>query len=512
MLFNSAVFLKFFAAFLLLYWLVRKDLQARNILIFLASYLFYGWWDYRFLALIIASSLIDYFAGLGMASARDPARRKLILFAALSGNLTILGFFKYYDFFVTSFAGLMAQWQIPFHPRTLGIILPVGISFYTFQTMSYSIEVYRGEIQARRNLVNFLAYVSFFPQLVAGPIERPHRLLPQFEETRSITPAMLEEGLWLIIWGLFKKVVLADNLAPLIDMVYQGSSFSAASVILGTVAFALQIYCDFSGYSDIARGTALLLGFDIMMNFNLPYISTSPREFWRRWHISLSTWLRDYLYISLGGNRHGNTRTCLNLFATMTLGGLWHGAAWNFVLWGIWHGSGLILQRIPAFFGFGRTQPANAVAQKSVPALATAEQGWGDESALPSIPEPNSPATTPENPAPSRPRQFLFWFLTMAFVLYGWLLFRSRSVEQIIAMTKALANFSAPVWLQSYCIALALFACPLVFMEWWQARHGGYRAPLKLALWIRATLQGAMLLAIMLFWEKDKVPFIYFQF
>lgn len=346
MLFNSGVFLKFFAAFLLLYWLVRHDLRARNWLIVLASYLFYGWWDYRFLSLILISSVMDYGVGLALQGAERPRARQAWLVVSLAGNLAILGFFKYYDFFVSSGAALLAQLGLPFHARTLGIILPVGVSFYTFQSISYVMDVYRRELPATRSLVQFLAYVSFFPQLVAGPIERAAHLLPQFAKTRAITPRMLEEGGWLMVLGLFKKVVLADNLAPLADMVYQNTTFSGPAVALGTVAFAFQIYCDFSGYSDIARGTARVLGFDIMVNFNLPYAAANLREFWRRWHISLSTWLRDYLYIPLGGNRGGKARTCLNVFLTMLLGGLWHGAAWNFVLWGVWHGAGLVVQRV----------------------------------------------------------------------------------------------------------------------------------------------------------------------
>lgn len=518
MLFNSGVFLQFFGAFLLLYWLLRNNLVARNILIVIASYLFYGWWDYRFLTLIIFSSLIDYFAGIGIARTEQPRKRKWILFSALSGNLIILGFFKYYDFFVTSFGAVMQQMQIPIDVRTLGIILPVGISFYTFQTMSYSIDVYRRELPATSNLINFLAYVSFFPQLVAGPIERARHLLPQFEHTRRITLGMVQEGVWLMVWGMFKKVVLADNLAPLVDMVYQGSDFSGPTVVLGTIAFALQIYCDFSGYSDIARGTALILGFDIMMNFNLPYLSTSLREFWQRWHISLSTWLRDYLYIPLGGNRQGNARTSANLITTMTLGGLWHGAAWNFVLWGVWHGGGLVLARLPSFFsrressatqremvqGSGRVVVSSPEDEVSQPNTATATVALTTE---------KTAAITKTAPIRlGHLRQVLCWTLTMLFVLYGWLLFRARSFDQIVAMTRALCDFSTPFWLQSYVLNLAVFALPLVLMEALQARYGGYTLPLRWPTWVKSAVEGLLVLAIILFWEKEKVPFIYFQF
>jgi alginate O-acetyltransferase complex protein AlgI len=469
MLFNSGVFLKFFAGFLLLYWLVRNHLRARNILIVLASYLFYGWWDYRFLGLILFSSLLDYFVGLGIARQNDARRRKLWLTASVAANLGILGFFKYFDFFVTSFGSLLQKLGVPFQPSTLGIILPVGISFYTFQAMSYTIDVYRGNIPACRNVINFLAFVSFFPQLVAGPIERASHLLPQFERTLSITRPMLEEGVWLIIWGMFKKVVMADNLDALVRMVFQNSSYSGPVVALGTIAFGFQIYCDFSGYSDIARGTARVLGFDIMVNFNLPYFASNIREFWQRWHISLSTWLRDYLYISLGGNRRGEIQTYVNLLLTMLLGGLWHGAAWNFVLWGAWHGAGLVVYR----------------AWKS-----NAKSG---------------------NPG-SWMGGCLSWLLTMAFVFYGWLLFRAQSFDQIVAMTRSLTHFAIPTWTGSYLIYFAAFLTPLLVMELWQFRSRNSLVPNTLPQWARAALQGTLLLAIILYWERTHLPFIYFQF
>ena len=461
MLFNSGIFLQFLAAFLLLYWLLRNNLRARNILIVLASYLFYGWWDYRFLGLLIFSSVLDFIVGLGIARQTDQQRRKLWLACSIVANLTILGFFKYFDFFVLSFEAVLEQLGVHVSTRTLGIILPVGISFYTFQAMSYTIDVYRREIPPTRNLVNFLAYVAFFPQLVAGPIERARHLLPQFDRTLSITRPMLEEGFWLMCWGMFKKVFIADNLDPLVSMVYGNSSYSAPAVALATVAFGVQIYCDFSGYSDIARGTARILGFDLMLNFNVPYAAASIREFWRRWHISLSTWLRDYLYISLGGNRAGKTRTYMNLWITMVLGGLWHGAAWNFALWGIWHGVGLMINR-----------------------------AFGDKTR----------------------QSVLSWVVTICFVLYGWLLFRARSMEEIVAMTHALTTFSAPPWIQSYIINLVIFTLPLAAIEFWQFRSRDLLAPLRLRPSLKAALHGLLLLGIILYWERNKAPFIYFQF
>ena len=482
MLFNSGIFLQFFAAFLLLYWLVRGSLSRRNWLILAASYLFYGWWapasdsseansadalvtaiwHCRFLALLVATSLFDFFIARRLDSLNTPKPRKYLLTASIIANLGVLGFFKYADFFLHAATDALNALGLSVAPRTLGLVLPVGISFYTFQSMSYTIDVYRRELPATRNLVNFLAYVSFFPQLVAGPIERARHLLPQFERTRLITLGMVQEGIWLIVWGLFKKVVLADNFAPLADMVFGDKTYSAATVVLGTIAFGLQIYCDFSGYSDIARGTARVLGFDIMWNFNLPYSAASLREFWQRWHISLSTWLRDYLYIPLGGNRLGSSRTTVNLTLTMLLGGLWHGAAWNFVLWGLWHGTGLALTRSP----LGNRRCPRPIA----------------------------------------------WLATMLFVFYGWLLFRATSLSQITAMTRALGDFTAPGWITSFVVNLIVFTLPLAAMELWQHKTRNLLAPLGLPRWLLMTLQGALLTAVILFWDKKGSTFIYFQF
>lgn len=458
MLFNSGLFLQFFAAFLLCYYAVRGNLQARNWLIVAASYVFYGAWDARFLLLLIGTSLIDYFVAIGLDRAKSEGARRWLLSASLAGNLGVLGFFKYYGFFVESMADLLRVLGVQFEMRVLEVVLPVGISFYTFQTMSYTIDVYRGQIRATRDLASFLAYVSFFPQLVAGPIERAAHLLPQFQRTVSITREMLREGLWLMIWGMFKKVALADNLAPLVEMVYGAEQPSGPMTILATAAFALQIYCDFSGYSDIARGTARVLGFEIMHNFNLPYSAASLREFWGRWHVSLSTWLRDYLYIPLGGNRRGPARTRINLMVTMLLGGLWHGANWTFVLWGLWHGLALALNR--------------------------ARGAWSLRG----------------------------WLGTMLAVLYGWMLFRAESLEHLGRLHRAFLSWSAPEWVGSYAMNLGFFAAPLVLMELWQRRRNDVLAPLRLPAWKLGVLEGVCLVAIVVFWQREKAPFIYFQF
>lgn len=433
MLFNSAIFAVFFVVVFSLYWLLRRSHRAQNVLLLGASYFFYGWWDVRFLVLIIISTVLDYscawsmqkgrmslaqrlrasaylivaalvFLGvnfrafdmgivgrrptvvadwghlltttpmywwiiLGVTLAviafnaiypalmhlREAHRRRLFLVLSVATNLTILGFFKYFNFFVDTFeTALASTFGITTGGWTLHIILPVGISFYIFQTMSYTIDAYRGKVEASRSLIEVATYVSFFPQLVAGPIERASHLLPQFRRPRRVDRADFRHGLWLIVWGLFQKMVVADNMARLVDTTF--APFTAAGptpavpedglrLLVVIYAFAIQIYCDFAGYTDIARGTARLLGFEIMLNFNLPYLAKDPSDFWRRWHISLSTWLRDYLYIPLGGNRRGTLQTYRNLMLTMLLGGLWHGAAWTFVLWGGFHGFILVVYR-----------------------------------------------------------------------------------------------------------------------------------------------------------------------
>lgn len=338
MVFNSLIFLVFF---LVVYGLYRvMPHRGQNLLLLVSSYFFYGWWDWRFLSLIFISTVVDYWAGLAIEHADENARRrKIALWISLVSNLGILGFFKYFNFFADNLVVLLQGVGISSPVRHLNIILPVGISFYTFQTMSYTLDIYSRQMRPTRNFLDFAAFVSFFPQLVAGPIERASKLLPQIQTPRTITRGDMESGAWLVFWGLFKKCVVADNLAMLIDTGFGGGSATGAQSLLGLYAFAFQIFCDFSGYSDIARGLARWMGIELMLNFNNPYFALNPREFWARWHISLSTWLRDYLYIPLGGNLKGRRRTYVNLVLTMLLGGLWHGAAWTFVAWGAFHGA-----------------------------------------------------------------------------------------------------------------------------------------------------------------------------
>jgi alginate O-acetyltransferase complex protein AlgI len=463
MLFDSLAFAGFFVVFLLLYYLVRGSLAARNALIVAGSFVFYGFWSVRFLMLLIATATFDFVAALMISNARPP-RKKLWLVASITVNLAVLGFFKYFNFFTESFSQLAATMGWNLSAPAISVLLPIGISFYTFQSMSYVIDVYRGAIAPSRNWIEFVAYISFFPQLVAGPIERAGNLLPQFQTARIITADHLKTGIALIVAGLFKKIVIADNLAPFVKLAYDHPNPGAVLVIAGTVAFAFRIYCDFSGYSDIARGTAKLLGFELMRNFDRPFFAINLVDFWRRWHISLSTWFRDYVYLPLGGNRRGFARTCYNLFVVMLLAGLWHGARLNFVLWGCWHALGLI-----AFKVWQRVK-------------------------------------RPEWRLPIG----VSWVVTTTWVLFGWMLFRAESVDAIYRYVTALGQITAPAWFHLYLRNIALLSVPLFAYEWWRRKRpvAWLNSPVP-----RAILQGALILAILVFAQRDEVrPFIYFQF
>lgn len=345
MVFNSVTFLVFLAIVLLLYF--RLGHFGQNLLLLTASYVFYGWWDYRFLGLLLFTTLFDYACALRIEAEPRPRPRKLLVAASIFVNLTVLGIFKYYNFFAASLQSALGATGV--HPSfpTLHIILPVGISFYTFLSMSYTIDVYRGELKAARNPLDFMLYVAYFPHLVAGPIVRASYLLPQCQRPRVVKASEVENGIWLILLGYVKKVVIADQLGQIVDWSFSKPlpAFSDLNSWIVIYAFAFQIYGDFAGYSDIARGLAKLMGFELVVNFRAPYLVTNPSEFWRHWHISLSTWLRDYLYIPLGGNRHGQWKTYRNLGVTMLLGGLWHGAGLAYVLWGLYHGALLAVHR-----------------------------------------------------------------------------------------------------------------------------------------------------------------------
>lgn len=339
MLFNSLTFLIFLPTVFIIYWFfLRNTLKGRNLFLLIASYLFYGWWDYRFLSLLIISTLVDFVIALLMDKEQRDKRRKLLLTISLITNLGLLGVFKYYNFFIENWVNMWDAFGVEMHVSSWRIILPVGISFYTFQTLSYVIDVYRKQLRASNNFIQFAAYVSFFPQLVAGPIERATNLLPQFSRLHKFDYTLARSGISLIVWGFFKKVVIADNATFFVNEIFATpEAFSTPELWMGAILFGFQIYGDFSGYSDIAIGTARLFGFRLMTNFKFPYFSRDIAEFWRRWHISLSTWFRDYLYIPLGGSRGSKKMQLRNTMIIFLVSGFWHGANWTFIVWGAIH-------------------------------------------------------------------------------------------------------------------------------------------------------------------------------
>ena len=337
MFFNSIDFAIFLPIVFLIYWfIVDKSLKTQNFLVVIASYVFYGWWDWRFLSLIMFSTIIDYTVGLKLSNEKKESKRKMLLLVSIFVNLGFLGFFKYYNFFLDNFLTAFSFFGAEIKANSLNIILPVGISFYTFQTLSYTIDIYKRKFEPTKDFIAFTAFVSFFPQLVAGPIERASNLLPQFYKKRVFEYHKAVDGLRQILWGLFKKIVIADNAAQIANEIFNNSAdYSGSTLVLGAIFFSFQIYGDFSGYSDIAIGTSRLFGFNLKQNFAFPYFSRDIAEFWRRWHISLSTWFRDYLYIPLGGSRGGTWMKIRNTFAIFIVSGFWHGANWTFIIWGL---------------------------------------------------------------------------------------------------------------------------------------------------------------------------------
>ena len=368
MLFNSIAFLIFLPSVFIIYWSFTTNLKLQNLILLIASYIFYAWWDWRFLSLIIFSSIVDYCVGIQIYKTDNSKAKYYWLLVSLVMNLGLLGVFKYFNFFAESFQQAFNFIGYKMNPFTLNIILPVGISFYTFQTLSYSIDIYRGNLKPTRNVVSFFTFIAFFPQLVAGPIERASNLLPQIDKKRNFNKEWFKAGILQVTIGLFRKIVIADTLGRYVDTIYSNPEvYNSSTLLIATFFYAFQIYFDFSGYSDIAIGTAKMFGFKFMQNFDLPYFSKSLTEFWRRWHMSLSFWLRDYLYISLGGNRKGIKITYRNLLLTMLLGGLWHGSSWNFVIWGGIHGIVLSFEK----FSNGRNHTFFGLRNKWIGRLTT---------------------------------------------------------------------------------------------------------------------------------------------
>lgn len=489
MLFNSLEFALFFPIVFILYWIVASKKNLRNILLLIASYVFYGWWDWRFLFLIIISSLVDFLVGLYIPKTTKGRDRKILLAISLLVNLGFLVYFKYANFFIESFVDAFRLFGKELNVSTLNIILPVGISFYTFQTLSYTLDIYRKRLRPTKDALAFFTFVAFYPQLVAGPIERASHLLPQFYKTYTFKYEEVKSGLLLAAFGLFKKMVIADRLAILVNQVYNNpTDYSGFELVVATVFFSFQIYCDFSGYSDIAIGLSRAMGFDLMKNFNSPYFSLSITEFWRRWHISLSTWFRDYVYISLGGNRVGKGRMYFNLFATFLISGLWHGAAFTFVIWGFIHGVLIVAEKA---FTKTREQLFNHF-RKPLPSLLL------KGGAL---------------------------LLTYALVCFAWIFFRANSLTDAIYVAKGIWTNNIGEVLQHSIFELGLskpeflaglfFIGALVLLEATNQRRSVSAWLNKQWIGVRWTAYIGLILVIIIFgMYGDNTPkeFIYFQF
>ena len=516
MLFNSFEFAIFLPIVFLLYWFVfdyalskcKRQLLWQNLFVVVASYIFYGWWDWRFLILIAITTVLSFLSGIGIEKAPTQRGKKAVMIANIVVNLGILGVYKYYDFFATQFARLFG---IESEFLLLHLILPVGISFYTFQALSYSIDVYRKQIQPTHDIVAFTAFLSFFPQLVAGPIERATNLLPQFQKKRTFDYATAVDGMRQILWGLFKKIVVADNCATYVDTVFGDiSNQSGSTLLLAAVLFTFQIYGDFSGYSDIAIGTAKLFGIKLMRNFNVPYFSRDIAEFWRRWHISLTTWFRDYVYIPLGGSRPDTSSLspnslfassptaytkCIavrNTFVIFLLSGFWHGANWTFVLWGAYHA----LLFVPLLLMNKNRRYRDTVATVTLP------DGTTKTKLLPSLKEAGQ------------------MLLTFALAVFGWIIFRATGLKTLSAWVTGIFDsslFSIP-WLinREYYISLGIFIAVMLCVEWIsrQKKHALENIEqIKIFhnRWIRI-LCYAIAMLVILYYRGNVAEFIYFQF
>ena len=482
MLFNSIEFAIFLPIVFLLYWFVfNKNIKVQNALLLVASYVFYGWWDWRFLSLIVFSSIVDYWVGIQLSKTERQQSRKLLLCVSLLVNLGFLGFFKYFNFFTESFAEAFTLFGNPIDAARLNIILPVGISFYTFQTMSYSIDVYRKKLAPTKDVVAFFSFVSFFPQLVAGPIERATNLLPQFFEKRKFSYASATDGMRQILWGLFKKIVIADNCAQFVNLFFDNpGDYSGSALLLGALFFTFQIYGDFSGYSDIAIGTARLFGFNLKKNFAFPYFSRDIAEFWRRWHISLSTWFRDYLYIPLGGSRGSTWIKVRNIFIIFIVSGFWHGANWTFLFWGALNA----LYFLPLLLLNRNRQHLEVVAQGKY---------------LPTI------------------KEFFGIIMTFGLTVLAWVFFRSETIAgafHYLSIVFSESMFTIPTFMGiNKAIVLMVLIGAFLMMEW-IGREKEYAIETLTAYWSKPLRYGfyyCLAMIIFLFGGKEQA-FIYFQF
>ena len=478
MLFNSLDFAIFLPIVFLLYWFVtQKNLKFQNALIVLASYVFYGWWDWRFLSLIIFSTVVDYLIGQRLRTEDKQFKRKVLLWTSITVNLGFLGFFKYYNFFLENFVDAFSLFGMQINANSLNIILPVGISFYTFQTLSYTIDVYRKKLEPTNDFMTFSAFVCFFPQLVAGPIERATNLLPQFYKKRTFEYHKAVDGMRQILWGLFKKVVIADNCAEFANQIFNNSAdMNGSTLVLGAIFFTFQIYGDFSGYSDIAIGTSRLFGFDLKQNFATPYFSRDIAEFWRRWHISLSTWFRDYLYIPLGGSRGGTWMKVRNTFAIFLVSGFWHGANWTFIIWGALNA----IYFLPLLLTNNNRKNLGVVAEGKL---------------LPSLSE------------------LIKMLITFTLTVFAWIFFRAENIGHALNIIKLIFNFES--WLVfeiSYARLLVLFFISILLIVEWINRselHGLKNLPKQQIL--RKILY-VILIIIIFSQSNNSSDFIYFQF
>jgi alginate O-acetyltransferase complex protein AlgI len=463
--FNSYTFAIFLPIVLGGYWLLRGH-RRQNLLLLIASYVFYGAWDVRFLLLMWFTTLVDYVVGRKLQGEPDDEVRRWVLIVSLVVNLGVLATFKYFGFFTDSFAGLAESVGLQINPPTLQLLLPIGISFYTFHGISYTVDVYRRRIDAVDDLPTFAVFVAYFPQLVAGPIGRATVQLPQFQSDRTPPDGdTARSGVWLILIGLVKKIVIADSVAPLVNETWAApGSESAASLVLAAIGFSLQIYGDFSGYTDIARGVSRLFGIELLRNFDQPYLSRNITEFWRRWHISLSTWLRDYLYVPLGGNRKGVSRTSFNLFATMLLGGLWHGAAWTFVIWGALHGAFLMISH-------RRNRPI-LTGLRSIPSVVT----------------------------------------TFGLVTFAWIFFRADSLRSALEFIEGIVTLRGGAIDFSLLALLAFVGKLALLIDAAQRVKGDDAFLASLPSPLQGATVGASILLLVVFSGGAGEPFIYFQF
>ena len=482
MLFNSLDFAFFLPIVFFLYWFVfNKNLKLQNLLLVCASYLFYGWWDWRFLSLILFSTIVDYFVGLGLSQQDNQKKRRLLLSTSVLVNLGFLGIFKYYNFFLDNFVEAFSFFGASINANSLNVIIPVGISFYTFQTLSYTIDVYRKKIDHNKDFIAFMAFVSFFPQLVAGPIERATNLLPQFYRKRVFNYSKAVDGMRQILWGLFKKIVIADNCAEFANLIFNNSAeLGGSTLVLGALFFTFQIYCDFSGYSDIAIGTARLFNFNLIQNFAFPYFSRDIAEFWRRWHISLSTWFRDYLYIPLGGSRGSSLLKMRNIFIIFLVSGFWHGANWTYVFWGGLHA----LYFLPLMLLNKNRENIGIVAVNQL---------------FPSL------------------KDMLSMVLTFSLTVFAWIFFRAENLMHAFSYIGKIFSaslFSFPAYFGGWKALITLLGVMIFMLVEWLQRDKQYALDLSLfrgGRYVRWGIYLIIILAIISFGGQQQ-EFIYFQF